>query len=408
MTSRTLDVLVVGGGIGGLSTALALGRAGLDVHLVEQAREFAEIGAGLQLGPNAVRAMDRLGVWEQVDAVAVRPRNGVIRDIDSGEVLTVIDFGQPFVDHYGYPYVVVHRHDLLEILVAAARELPNVSLEVRKRVVEVREGADVATVVFEDGDEYVARTVIGADGIRSRVRALHDTSEPVFSTHVAYRGAVPIERVKADIDLADMTLWMGPGRHFIHYPVRGGDLYNLVAVFESSWYLEGREDWGERAEFEEAFAPSCAPVQELMSLMNDHRKWPISDREPLTTWRTDHTVLLGDAAHAMLQYLGQGACQAMEDSLVLARSIVSQPSREAALADYEAQRIDRTTRCQRSARPWGALWHTADPTVLALRNRVFRARRADDYSEADWLYQDAVGPVPWETTPALTPSGAPS
>jgi 3-hydroxybenzoate 6-monooxygenase len=393
MTTRTLDVLVVGGGIGGLSTALALGRAGLDVHLVEQAREFAEIGAGLQMGPNAVRAMDRLGIWEQVDAVAVRPRNGVIRDIDSGEVLTVIDFGQPLLDHYSYPYVVVHRHDLLEILVAACRELPNVTLEVRKRVVE-------------DGDAYSATTVIGADGIRSRVRALHDDSDPVFSTHVAYRGAVPIERVTADIDLADMTLWMGPGRHFIHYPVRGGDLYNLVAVFESSWYLEGRPDWGERAEFEEAFAPSCAPVHELMALMNDHRKWPISDREPLATWRTAHTVLLGDAAHAMLQYLGQGACQAMEDSLVLARSIVQEPSREAALADYEAQRIDRTTRCQRSARPWGALWHTGDPTTLALRNRVFRARRPDDYSEADWLYQDAVGPVPWHAPSALTTFGA--
>lgn len=406
MSDRQMEYLIVGGGIGGLSAALALGRAGIPVHLVEQAHEFAEIGAGLQMGPNAVRSMDRLGVWEAVDKVAVRPRNAVIRDIDSGEVLTVIDFGQPWLDHYGYPYVVVHRHDLLEILVEACREIDHVTLEVNRRVVEVREGPEEATVVFENGDTYRAKTVIGADGVRSKVRILHEDTDPVFSTHVAYRGTVPIESVTADIEMEDMTLWMGPGRHFIHYPVRGGSLYNLVAVFESKWFLDGRSDWGDRQEFEEAFAPSCATVHELLALMQDHRKWPTFDREPLETWRTPHTVLLGDAAHAMLQYLGQGACQALEDSLVLARSLAEESSRQDALADYEQQRIARTTRCQKSARPWGALWHAKDMTTIALRNRVFRAREATDYSEADWLYQDAVGPVPWENASTTPPSSS--
>lgn len=391
MTTTHFETLIVGGGIGGLSTALAMGRAGRSVHLVEQAEVFSEIGAGLQLGPNATRSMDRLGIFDQVMEVAVRPRNGIIMDAVSGEQLAAVDLGDSLVARYGYPYVVAHRHDLLEILVAACRSTPGVTLENNRQVAHVSDSDDFATLTFTDGDTYTASVLVGADGIRSRVRRQHDDSEPLFSGHVAFRGAVPMDQVALEVDTEDMILWIGPGVHLIQYPVRRGELYNVVAVFESRWHAEGREDWGSLAELSAAFAPACQKVQDALSLINDHRRWPIFDRDPMSLWSTKHTVLLGDSAHTMRQYLAQGACQAMEDALVLTRSLASSDDAAVAFKDYEAARMGRATRCQLSARPWGDLWHTDDPTTLALRNRVFRMRAQDDYSELDWLFEDHVG-----------------
>lgn len=391
MAVRHFETLIVGGGIGGLSAALAMGRAGRTVHLVEQAEEFSEIGAGLQLGPNATRSMDSLGIWDKVREMAVQPRAGVVMDAVSGERLTSINFGNNFVDRYGHPYVVAHRHDLLEILVEACTNTPGVTLENNRRVVQVRESDEVATVTFDNGDSYTADVLVGADGIRSRVRQLHDESEPNFTGHVAFRGALPVDQVALDVEMDDMILWIGPHMHLIQYPVRRGELYNQVAVFESGWYAEGRDDWGSPEEFSEVFAPACNAVHNSLALITDHRRWPIFDRDPIESWSTPHTVLLGDSAHAMRQYLAQGACQAVEDALVLTRALQSSESAAMAFKDYESARIERTTRCQLAARPWGDLWHTEDPTTVALRNRYFRMRAEDDYSEFDWLYKDQVG-----------------
>lgn len=391
MTTTHFSTLIIGGGIGGLSTALAMGRAGRTVHLAEQAEVFSEIGAGLQLGPNATRSMDRLGILQEVLDIAVRPRAGIVMDAISGERLTSVDLGNALMERYGYPYVVAHRHDLLEILVAACRRTPGVTLENNRRAVDVTDADGVATVTFDNGDTYTADVLVGADGIRSRVRQLHDDSEPLFTGHVAYRGTLPVDQVTLDVEMDDMILWMGPGMHLIQYPVRRGELYNQVAVFESRWHEQGREDWGSLAELTEAFAPACKKVLDSLELITDHRRWPIFDRDPIASWTTPHTVLLGDGAHAMRQYLAQGACQAMEDALVLVRSLESNEDSTLAIKDYEATRIERTTRCQLAARPWGDLWHTEDPTTIALRNRIFRMRAEDDYSEFDWLFGDFVG-----------------
>lgn len=391
MTATHFDTLIIGGGIGGLSTALAMGRAGRTVHLVEQAEVFSEIGAGLQLGPNATRSMDRLGILKEVLEVSVRPRAGIVMDAVSGEKLTAIDFGDAFITRYGYPYVVAHRHDLLEILVAACRDTPGVTLENNRHVVQVEDSAGGARATFDNGDSYTADVLVGADGIRSRVRHLHDDSDPLFTGQVAYRGTLPVDQISLDIEMDDIILWMGPGMHLIQYPVRRGALYNQVAVFESHWHAQGREDWGSLEELTEVFAPACKNVQDSLALISDNRRWPIFDRDPLGSWSTPHTVLLGDGAHAMRQYLGQGACQAMEDALVLTRALDANDDIALAFKSYESARLERTTRCQLVARPWGDLWHTNHPTTVALRNRVFRMRAEDDYSEFDWLFEDRVG-----------------
>jgi 3-hydroxybenzoate 6-monooxygenase len=381
------DTLVVGGGIGGLAAALALARAGRRIVLVEQAPQFAEIGAGLQLGPNALRAFDRLGVLGAVLDTAVPPARAVIRDAVTGDELTVLDLGHPFRARYGYPYVVAHRHDVLSALLDACRAEPGIDLRTGRTAAGVQEQAEHAEVTFTDGEVLTTPLLVGADGLRSRVRHLIDRSPPRFSGHVAYRGTIARSQLSADLAPDDVTLWIGPGMHLMQYPVRRGELYNQVAVYERP--AGAAEPRGKAEEFHAAFAVAHPSVRACAALLDPHRDWPVHDRDPLPTWTTAHAVLLGDAAHPMLQYLGQGACQALEDAVALGDAVAGYPQcPERALKQYEEQRIARASRCQTVARPWGDLWHTQDPTLLALRNRVFRLRRPDDYTDLDWLYAD--------------------
>ncbi|WP_009478451.1 FAD-dependent monooxygenase [Rhodococcus sp. JVH1] len=397
MTPSHFETLIIGGGIGGLATALALAQTGRPVQLVEQASAFTEIGAGLQIGPNATRALDRLGLLDELSAVAVHPHSAIVRDALTGEVLTALDFGTAFRARYGYPYLVAHRSDVLSILLHACEREPLVTLENNRTVQTVADTERGAVISFADGDEYTADLVVGADGIKSRVRQLLDISEPVFSGHIAYRGAIDIDQVRTDISTDDVVLWIGPGIHLMQYPVRRGELYNQVAVYESPRYAAGRDDWGHREEFDEMFTPACESVRNAVAQIDASRAWPVFDRDPISTWSTAHTVLIGDAAHAMLQYLGQGACQALEDALSLSRSLAAFPDDlTRAFKTYEGARVPITSKCQTVARPWGRTWHTDDPALLALRNRVFRMRAADDYTDLDWLYAERpsdLGPL---------------
>lgn len=381
------DVLVVGGGIGGLATALSAARAGRHVRVVEQAPEFGEIGAGLQLGPNAMRAFDRLGVYDAVARSAVFPSRGVFRDAVDGSTLTVIDFGETFLARYGYPYVVAHRRDVLDALLAACRAESRIALENNRTVVAARETSDAAEVTFADGEIYRANLLVGADGIRSRVRHLLDDSDPTFSGHVAYRGAISVDDVPGGVSSDEVLLWIGPRMHLMQYPVRSGTMYNQVAVYERP---AGRtEPTGDLDEFDAAFSRGCEEVRNSVALIDTSRGWPVCDRAPLARWSTDRSVLIGDAAHAMLQYLGQGACQALEDALELGAALQRHPhDHTLAFSAYEQVRRPVASRCQTVARPWGELWHTEDPTLLALRNRVFRMRDAQDYTDLDWLYAE--------------------
>ena len=389
-----MDILVVGGGIGGLTAALALARDGHQVRVLEKAAQFAELGAGLQLAPNATRVLDRLGVLGRILQAGVRPRRLVLRSAVTAEELTALDLGAPFQARYGAPYVVMHRSDLLTILYDACRAA-GVGLCPDRDVRAVTDHGDTASAVCADGRRYQAAAVIAADGLHSGVRRLFTADQPVCSGFAAYRGTAGIEEVTARSALDEVVAWIGPDLHFVQYPLRAGQIYNQVAVFRSRKYAAdpGLADgqWGGPDELDGAFGTCCPQVREATGFLWRDRWWPMYDREPLAAWTRGRIALLGDAAHPMLQYLAQGACQAIEDAATLARTLAAGPGVPEALAGYQAQRASHAARVQRTARTWGDIWHVSGVGAL-LRDELFRRRPSDDYNYTDWLYGPARTP----------------
>jgi 2-polyprenyl-6-methoxyphenol hydroxylase-like FAD-dependent oxidoreductase len=386
MTQTTrVPVLVVGGGIGGLAAALALAQAGHEVRRLEQAREFVEVGAGVQLAPNATRALAQLGILEQVEQHAVRPQRLVMMDAVEGRQLTELDVGEAFRARYGAPYIVMHRHDLLIELLEACRADGRIVLENDKRMTAVRPQARGAVVECADGSVYECDAVVAADGLRSTVRSLVVADEPICSEYVAYRGPVPIDRVLGNAQMDSVMVWVGPGLHLVQYPLRRGELYNQVAVFRSDRYTPDGDDWGTGDELLEPFSKMCPPVAGSIELLDQSMRWPMYDRLPIDNWTRGAVTLLGDAAHPMLQYLAQGACQALVDAVQLAADFTPGRDPEEAFLAYQAQRIPPTARVQTSARSWGELWHI-DGVGRHLRNRLLALREPTDYTETDWLY----------------------
>lgn len=386
MDATEADVLVVGGGIGGLSAAFALARAGHEVRVYEQASQFGEVGAGLQLAPNATRILSEWGLLDDVMDIGVRPRRLVIRDAVAGEELTSLDVGADFQNRYGAPYVVAHRSDLHRILLEACRSA-GVALETSRKVERVDPDG---TAYCEGGGTHRSAVVVGADGLGSTLRAAVSDDAPVPSGFAAYRGAVPIGDVPTDVSPDDVVAWIGPGCHFVQYALRGGDVFNQVAVFRSPGYERGEEDWGRPEELDAGFAHCAAPVREALGALWRDRWWPMYDREPIANWINGRMVLTGDAAHPMLQYLAQGACQAIEDGYALAAAAGKHTSAggvdwDTALRDFQDVRAPRTARVQTNARTWGEIWHV-DGIARLLRNELLTTRELDDYRWLDWLY----------------------
>jgi 3-hydroxybenzoate 6-monooxygenase len=396
----TVDVpiLIVGGGIGGMTAALALARAGFTAHIVERSTEFGEIGAGIQLAPNALRILDGLGVLPQLAALAVRPSHLVLMHADSGNHLTTVDLGERFERRYGHAYVVMHRGDLLAVLHQACLADGRVTLETNREVTELDDHGGAARVGLADGGRYECGAVIGADGLWSTTRSLVSDDRPLTDAFVAYRGTVPASEM-ALLSSRDATpaapddeiIWIGPHKHLVQYPIRRGELYNQVAVFRSWGYSPAAEladTWGTPAELDKHFAHACAPVRAGVALINRDRRWVMWDREPLDNWTTGRITLLGDAAHPMVQYLAQGACQAIEAADCLARQLtVCGGDIVKAFSAYQAQRIPRTAQIQRAARTWGKIWHDNGQVIPLLRDRILTRRERDDYADLDWLYQ---------------------
>ncbi len=396
------QVLVVGGGIGGLAAALALARGGQRVRVLEKASAFGEIGAGIQIAPNGSRALDRLGVLEAIQAGAVFPRTILWLDAISGEPLTSLALGGAFRARYGYPYLVMHRSDLLSALLAACRADARIALETERDVVAIEDRGSYARAVCADGTAHRGEVLVGADGLRSLVREhVVGDGEPVCSAYVAYRGTLPVARLRRDADLDGVLLWTGPGMHLVQYPIRRGELYNQVAVFESDRYAPGSRDWGTPEELDARFGRGCEPVRAAAELIARDRRWPMYDRPPVARWTRNRVALLGDAAHPMLQYLAQGACQALEDAVALADALAAHDDVLAGLAAYTAARAARTARVQTTARAWGDLWHLDPGPELERRDALLRARAPDDYSETDWLY---ANPAPSDLA-RISPAG---
>ncbi|MDF3337118.1 FAD-dependent monooxygenase [Mycolicibacterium septicum] len=371
-----MRVLVVGGGIGGVATALSLARQGSAVRVLERASVIEEVGAGLQVGPNAWRALTRLGVVERLETAAVRPGRAVMKNIHTGDEITSLDFGPRFVARYGAPYTVLHRADLLSALVDACAATGRVELTTGCEVVKVRQGADVVSVECADGSTDTADALIGADGLRSTVRRLVvDDALPVVDSYVVYRGPGPRPEGVEDA----VTLYVGDGLHYMQYPVRGGEVLNRVASFKP-------QESGDADEFLARFDRTCDYVRAAIGEFDLNKQWPLCDREPLGEWAVGRITLLGDAAHPMHQYLAQGACQALEDAVVLGASIAeSGTDIEGALKKYEAIRFPRASRVQRVTRQMGELCHLGG-VGAALRDHVLSTRAVDDYQHVDWLY----------------------
>ncbi|WP_043841824.1 FAD-dependent oxidoreductase [Amycolatopsis taiwanensis] len=395
-TERTnrADVLVIGGGIGGLSAALALTRKGLRVRVYEKAPEFGEVGAGLQLAPNCTRILREYGLLDEARALGVLPEHMIMKDaLDSAE-LTRLDLGD-VERRYGDPYLVMHRSDLHRIFHQACVRA-GVDLVTDADCTGYENTGQGARVSFADGRVDDAEAVIAADGLHSIARRLLVDDEPVNSAYVAYRGAVPFEQVRGhDVHDKAVVVYIGPKCHFVQYPLRGGEMFNQVAVFESPKAVAGEPDWGTPDELDRAFEGTCAQVQAGLPLMWRDRWWRMFDRDPIDTWVQGRIALLGDAAHPPLQYMAQGAVMAIEDGWVLAEHIGEQRARrsaessgvdwERAFAGYQAVRTEHCRRVVLTARSWGELWHL-DGRARQQRNKLLRARDVYDYSFTDWVF----------------------
>ena len=380
--------MVAGGGIGGLAVALALARIGRDVRVLEKAAEFGEIGAGLQLAPNASWALDRLGVLDAVRTYAVAPSRILWMDARSGERLTALDLGAAFVERYGFPYLVMHRSDLLDALLQACQRETRITLETKKDVNLLEDRQASVLVRCGDGSAYETDVLIGADGLWSTIRKLAvDDGTPVCSRYVAYRGAIPMTEMSEHAGIDNVMLWTGPDMHLVQYPLRRGELYNQVAVFKSTRYTPDSDDWGTPEEMDERFAGGAPLVASALSKIKRNRRWPMFDRLPIREWTRNRITLLGDAAHPMLQYLAQGAAQALEDAVVFADALDAHgQDADAGIRAYHTERAARTGRVQTLARAWGEYWHLHPGAALEERNAFLRGRSPADFSHTDWFY----------------------
>lgn len=394
------DVLIVGGGIGGLATAVGLSLAGATVTVVERESDFHEIGAGLELAPNATRILAEWGLLEEMKSLGVSPRSLVIKDAVTGQELTRQELGADFERRYGAPYLVAHRSDLLGILLRAA-ERSGVTLITDEHIDRVETHGQTAIATAASGTTYGAKLVVAADGLNSSLRTALSDDVPVPAGYAAYRGTVRMSDIEVEADLNSVVAFIGPGCHFVQYPIRQnvdhqGELLNQVAVFRSPAFLRGEEEWGTPDELDAAFSECTEPIRHALQYVPRDRSWPMYDREPIDNWVSGRLVLLGDAAHPMLQYLAQGACQALEDARALQAAVSAHvfgggdsptDGWEDAATAFNEERAPRTARVQRTARTWGESWHV-DGIARVLRNELFSRRDATDYHYLDWLYAE--------------------
>jgi 3-hydroxybenzoate 6-monooxygenase len=346
---------------------------------------LGEIGAGIQLAPNATRVLDGLGVLEGMLESAVRPRELVYMDALSGERITSVDLGEAFTARYGHPYIVTHRTDLHGALLDACVEHPRIILETDRHAEAIEDRGDVVVVSTAAGAIYEAAAVVGADGLHSVVRRWIVEDDLHETPHVAYRGTIPFADVSPHARADSMVIWVGPDLHLVQYKLRGGELYNQVGVFKSHRFGLA-DDYGSSEELDEHFSRCCDYVRYGASLLGRAMRWPMADRAPIDRWTKGRVTLLGDAAHPMLQYVAQGGCQALEDAAAMARHVTAHDDLGEAFRAYERERIPRTARVQLTARKFGELCHLAG-VGAELRNHVFSQHDPQDYEVLDWLYQ---------------------
>jgi salicylate hydroxylase len=384
-----MTILIAGGGIGGVSAALALAQQGFKVRVLERAPEFGEIGFGIQLGPNAFAMLDRLGVREALEQSAFYPNNLVMQDATNGKEVSRIHLKGAFRQKYKWPYAVIHRRDLHGALLDACLAKPGlVSLETSSGLKSFKQDGTKVQATLDDGREVEGDMLICADGLRSagREQILAD-GEPRVSGHVAHRGVVPMDKVTDTRFVDDMVIWVGPYLHLVQYRLRGGTVLNNVVVIESEEYKQGKAEWGGFGEVQRLFSGMIPYVRDALSFISNERSWVMCDRDPKPGWTQGNVTLLGDAAHPTLQYLAQGACMAMEDGVVLAQKLGRRNAPlNSVLQAYESERYLRAARITLTSRFFGHVCHAAGG-ARDLRNHLGGLRGPENFFEVDWIYR---------------------
>ena len=381
-------ILIAGGGIGGIAAALGLARQGRQVRLFEQAQAFEEVGAGLQMSPNGVRALKALGAWEAVEPSCVIPSEIHMRDGLSGAVLQRIRLGKSFEERFGAPYRVCHRADLLAGLVSAARRNFAIELNTGKRTTGVEDAGEQARLAFADGTSARGAAVVAADGIRSTLRSA--VAGEVAATPrgvILYRGLMPLQRVPPEIEADCVTLWLCPGGHVVHYPVSNWRNFNVVVAVDGTLPDDGWKSPADAGEVTRRLPGVCEDLALLLAAPAAWTRWPGADLGPLPNWTRGRVALLGDAAHATLPFLAQGAVMALEDAVVLAREAARVESLSHAFAAYEGLRRPRTARVQEQSRSMARIYH-ASGVIAAGRNLTLRLS-GPSYAlgRLEWIYR---------------------
>lgn len=381
-----MDIVIVGAGIGGLCAAACLLQAGHRVRVYEQAPRLGEVGAGIQLSANAVKVLQHIGVRDLVEPAAVLPKAFEFRRFDSGEMLHRLPLGQEHERRHGAPYFQLHRADLHDALRVRVEALDAGAIVLGARAESVREEADHVQVCFQDGRTAQAQLLVGADGIRSAVRRhVLGADQPTFTGQVAWRCTVPTGRIPPQLrtDLVS-TVWCGPANHAVTYYLRGGALLNFVGCVErpqeeESWMAV--RPWEELASDYEGWHPMVRAVIDAVDRDSCFRS-PLNNRQPMACWSTDRVTMLGDAVHATLPYMAQGAAMAIEDAAVLARALALGLPLPQQLRAYERHRGPRTARVVHESSEMGELYHIGEADQM---RQAFQERNIAR-SRNDWLY----------------------
>jgi len=381
-------VLVAGGGIGGLAAALALVREGYNVKVIEQSAQIGEIGAGIQLSPNAFAACDALGVGANLRAKAVYTEEMIMFDAIDAKRVASISLGEGFRERFGNPYAVIHRADIHGALFEGVQATTEgIEFLTSTKIVHIEQADDGVTLTDAKGGRHEGQAVIGCDGVRSAVRQQYVGDSIRVSGHVVFRAVIDTAEFPEALRFTAPCIWVGPNCHLVHYPLKGGDKFNLAVTFHSDHAEEWGSMDGDPAEVQRYFRATCAQVQQILRIPKAWKRWSTADRDPIEQWTFGRATLLGDAAHPMVQYLAQGACTACEDAVTLARALRHEGGDwPRALALYEKSRVARTARVVLSAREMGRLYHAKGVERL-VRNDMWKGRAQERFYDAlDWLY----------------------
>ena len=381
-------ILIAGGGIGGLAAALSLAKSGQSSIVLEQASRFGEIGAGIQLGPNAFHSFDYLGIGERAREGAVYVDQLRLMDAKTAEEICHILLDEPFRNRMGNPYAVVHRADLHGIMLEACIAHDLIELRTRQCVDTYAQDGGTVTAFIKNEAPLTGAGLIAADGLNSVIRAqMVGDGLPRVSGHTTYRSVIPTENMPEDLRWNAATLWAGPKCHIVHYPLKGWKAFNLVVTYHNHAPEPVAGKPVSKDEVRRGFEHIHPRARQVIDHGKDWKLWVLCDRDPIVNWVDGRVALLGDAAHPMLQYLAQGACMAMEDAVCLGAMVADHENLETALEHYRARRVVRTARVVMGSRLVGDYVYHPDGAQALVRNAVMGARTPEEwYDRIEWLY----------------------